>query len=84
MNTNLMEMVPQHLMGRVQNSFNFAGTFLQIALALVVGMVAHKLSLVLAFAILACVYALSFLASSWPVEADVREEVAASYFPVQK
>jgi len=41
-------------------------------------MVAHKLSLVLAFAILACVYALSFLASSWPVEADVREEVAAS------
>jgi MFS family permease len=77
MNTNLMEMVPQHLMGRVQNSFNFAGTFLQIVLALVVGMVAHKLSLVLAFAILACVYGLSFLASSWPVEADVRQEVAA-------
>ena len=77
MNTNLMEMVPQHLMGRVQNSFNFAGTFLQIVLALVVGMVAHKVSLVLAFAILACVYGLSFLASSWPVEAEVREEVAA-------
>src|SRR5579859_5368472 len=77
MNTNLMEMVPQHLMGRVQNSFNFAGTFLQIVLALVVGMVAHKVSLVLAFAILACVYGLSFVASSWPVEAEVREEVAA-------
>ena len=77
MNTNLMEMVPQHLMGRVQNSFNFAGTFLQIVLALVVGMVAHKVSLVLAFAILACTYGLSFLASSWPVEASVREEIAA-------
>ena len=77
MNTNLMEMVPQHLMGRVQNSFNFVGTFLQIVLALVVGLVAHKVSLVLAFAILACVYGLSFLASSWPVEAGVRQEVAA-------
>ena len=77
MNTNLMEMVPKHLMGRVQNSFNFTGTFLQIVLAFVVGMVAHKVSLVLGFAILACVYGLSFLASSWPVEADVRQEVAA-------
>jgi len=77
MNTSLMEMVPQHLMGRVQNSFNFVGTFLQIVLALVVGLVAHKVSLVLAFAILACVYGLSFVASSWPVEAEVREEVAA-------
>lgn len=77
MNTSLMEMVPRHLMGRVQNSFNFVGTFLQIVLAFVVGLVAHKVSLVLAFAILACVYGLSFLASSWPVEAEVREEVAA-------
>ena len=77
MNTNLMEMVPKHLMGRVQNSFNFTGTFLQIVLAFLVGMVAHRVSLVLAFAILACVYGLSFLASSWPVEAEVRQEVAA-------
>jgi hypothetical protein len=27
MNTSLMEMVPKHLMGRVQNTFYFAGTF---------------------------------------------------------
>jgi MFS transporter, DHA3 family, macrolide efflux protein len=77
MNTSLMEMVPQHLMGRVQNTFNFGGTLLQVALALIVGTVAHNLSLVVAFAILACVYALSFVASSVPVEASVRDEIAA-------
>ena len=53
MNTSLMEMVPNHLMGRVQNTFYFFGTFLQLVLALAVGAVAHKVSLVAAFAILA-------------------------------
>ncbi len=77
MNTNLMEMVPKHLMGRVQNAFYFAGTFLQLVLAIVVGVVAHKVSLVAAFAILACVYGMSFVAASWPVEVPVAEEVAA-------
>jgi MFS family permease len=78
MNTSLMEMVPNHLMGRVQNSFYFAGTFLQLVLALAVGAVAHKVSLVAAFAILACVYGLSFVAASWPVsEGVVADEVGA-------
>jgi len=78
MNTSLMEMVPNHLMGRVQNSFYFAGTFLQLVLALVVGAVAHKVSLVAAFAILAVVYGLSFVAASWPVETGVvADEVGA-------
>jgi MFS family permease len=77
MNTSLMEMVPNHLMGRVQNTFYFAGTFLQLALALCVGAMAHKVSLVGAFAILSCVYGLSFVAASWPVGAvAVPEEVA--------
>ena len=67
MNTSLMEMVPQHLMGRVQNAFYFGGTFLQLVLALAVGAIAHKVSLVAAFALLACVYGLSFVAASWPV-----------------
>jgi hypothetical protein len=77
MNTSLMEMVPKHLMGRVQNSFYFWGTFLQLVLALIVGSVAHKVSLVAAFAILACVYAFSFIAASWPVgEAAAVEEIS--------
>ena len=77
MNASLMEMVPKHLMGRVQNAFYFAGTFLQLVLAICVGAVAHKVSLVLAFAILGCVYGLSFLAASWPIQSTVREEMAA-------
>ena len=77
MNTSLMEMVPKHLMGRVQNAFYFTGTFLQLVLAICVGTVAQKVSLVVAFAILGCVYALSFIASSWPVSDSVREEIAA-------
>src|SRR5216684_1814228 len=79
MNTSLMEMVPQHLMGRVQNAFYFFGTFLQVVLAVAVGAVAHRVSLVAAFAILACVYMLSFVAASWPVEtAAAVEEVNAA------
>jgi len=77
MNTSLMEMVPKHLMGRVQNAFYFAGTFLQLVLAIVVGTTAQKVSLVVAFAILGCVYGLSFVASSVPVRDQVREEIAA-------
>jgi MFS family permease len=76
MNTSLMEMVPKHLMGRVQNAFYFGGTLLQLALAMIVGTVAHKVSLVVAFAILGCVYGLSFLASTIQVETPVAEEVA--------
>src|SRR5258706_3114920 len=78
MNTSLMEMVPQHLMGRGQNAFYFFGTFLQLVLALAVGAVAHNISLVAAFAILACRYGLSFVAASWPVgTAATAEEVSA-------
>jgi MFS family permease len=77
MNTSLMEMVPKHLMGRVQNAFNLLGTSLQLVLALCVGAVAHNISLVAAFAIIACTYGLAFVASSVPVEAEVTEEVAA-------
>jgi MFS family permease len=77
MNTSLMEMVPKHLMGRVQNTFYFTGTFLQLVLAIVVGTVAQKVSLVVAFAILGSVYALSFIASSLPVKEQVREQIAA-------
>ena len=65
--TSLMEMVPQHLMGRVQNAFYFGGTLMQLVLAVTVGAMAHKVSLVAAFSLLGCVYGLSFVAASWPV-----------------
>src|ERR1700716_2859740 len=40
MNTSLMEQVPPHFMGRVQNTFYFFGTFLQIVLGVTVGWIA--------------------------------------------
>ena len=76
MNVSLMEMVPKHLMGRVQTAFNLLGTTLQLGLALAVGAVAHKVSLVAGFAIIACTYGLAFVASSLPVGARVAEEIA--------
>jgi len=78
MNSSLMEMVPKHLMGRVQTTINFTGISLQFVLALCVGWVAHNLSLVAAYALVACVYGLSFVAASWPVESkSAVEEIAA-------
>ena len=74
MNTSLMEQVPNHFMGRVQNIFYFFGTVLQILLALLVGSVAHNLSLATGYAILGVVYALAFAASTWPI----REASAAA------
>ncbi|HUK26622.1 MAG TPA: hypothetical protein VLV49_18735, partial [Terriglobales bacterium] len=70
MNTSLMEQVPQHFMGRVQNSFYFAGTGLQVVLGFLVGAVA-QLNLVAGFAVIGIVYALAFVASSWPVGAPL-------------
>jgi MFS family permease len=68
MNTSIMEQVPQHFMGRVQNAFYFAGTALQICLALLVGAVA-QVSLVAGFSIIGLVYAVAFISASWPVGA---------------
>jgi MFS family permease len=68
MNTGIMEQVPKHLMGRVQNTFNFVGIVLQVVLALLVGAVAQA-NLVAGFAIIGLVYAVAFVTSSWPVQA---------------
>ena len=66
MNTSIMEQVPPHYMGRVQNTFYFAGTALQIVLGFLVGAVA-QFNLVAGFAIIGLVYAAAFISASWPV-----------------
>jgi MFS family permease len=76
-NTSLMEQVPQHFMGRVQNTFYFAGTALQICLALLVGAVA-QVSLVAGFSIIGLVYAVAFVSANWPVGASAPVEVSAA------
>ena len=68
-NTGIMEQVPAHFMGRVQNTFYFAGTALQIILGFLVGAVAQY-SLVGGFTIIGLVYAVAFVSASWPVAAE--------------
>ena len=70
MNTRLMEQIPQHYMGRVQNTFYAAGTTLQVLQSYLVGAVAER-SLVGGFSVIGMVYALGFLSATWPV--PVRE-----------
>jgi DHA3 family macrolide efflux protein-like MFS transporter len=77
MNTSIMEQVPQHFMGRVQNTFYFAGTALQICLALLVGAVA-QVSLVAGFSVIGLVYAIAFVSAIWPVAAPVPVSEASS------
>lgn len=74
-NTSLMEQVPKHFMGRVQNTFYFAGTALQVVLGLAVGAVSQY-NLIAGFALIGMVYALAFVVSSWPVTSNVRPEEA--------
>jgi MFS family permease len=66
MNTSLMEQIPQHFMGRVQNTFYFAGTLLQVLQSYLVGAVAQK-SLIAGFSVIGCVYAIGFITATWPV-----------------
>jgi MFS family permease len=76
MNTSLMEQVPPHFMGRVQNTFNFFGTLLQVGLGLTVGWIASRVSLAAGFGAIAAVYAVAFGSSCWPVR--VRHAVVAA------
>jgi MFS family permease len=67
--SSLMEMVPKHFMGRVQNTFYFAGTCLQLFLSFAVGTVSHKKSLALGFCMVGSLYLLAAVAGSWPMAA---------------
>jgi MFS family permease len=72
MNTSIMEQVPPHFMGRVQNTFYFAGTLLQIVLGFLVGAVAQW-NLVAGFSIIGMVYAVAFVTAMWPAAESVAE-----------
>ncbi|HZP16866.1 MAG TPA: hypothetical protein VFB00_02795, partial [Terriglobales bacterium] len=75
MNTSIMEQVPKHFMGRVQNTFYFAGTSLQVLQSYLVGAVAQR-NLIAGFSVIGLVYALGFLSATWPVRATQPAEVA--------
>ena len=77
MTSTVMELVPKHFMGRVQNTFYFAATSLQFGLAFLVGAVAHKKSLALAFGIVGSLYLLACVTGTWPVRAQIETAATA-------
>jgi MFS family permease len=72
--SSLMEEIPKHYMGRVQNTFYAAGTFLQVLQSYLVGAVAEK-NLTAGFAVIGLVYALGFASAAWPVRATTPAQV---------
>jgi MFS family permease len=79
--TGMMEMVPKHFMGRVQNTFYFAATALQLGLSFAVGTAAHRMGLVYGFGMVGVVYLFACLAGSWParetvITSDIGQPVA--------
>src|SRR5439155_1667109 len=70
--SSMMEMVPKHFMGRVQNTFYFLGTCLQLVTSIGAGAVAYHLSLPLAFAIIGLMYGIAALTAAWPVAAPAK------------
>jgi MFS family permease len=66
MNTSLMEQIPQHFMGRVQNTFYMAGTIFQVLQSYLVGAVAQR-NLAAGFSVIGLVYAVGFITATWPI-----------------
>ncbi len=71
LSSTLMESVAPHFMGRVQNTFYFAGLMMQLVLGVSVAYVAHTYSLTASFAMIAAVFATSFVTSIWPIDMPV-------------
>jgi MFS transporter, DHA3 family, macrolide efflux protein len=76
LSSSLMEAVPKHFMGRVQNTFGLAAIALQLLLGLVVGLIAHRYSLTAGFAVIASLYFLAFASSVIPAQKPSPVEVA--------
>jgi MFS family permease len=68
----MMEMVPKHFMGRVQNTFFFVGTSLQLVTSIAVGAVAEHISLALAFSIIGIMYGVAAITAAWPIATPVK------------
>jgi DHA3 family macrolide efflux protein-like MFS transporter len=71
--TDMMQRVPKHFMGRVQNTFYFLGTGLQIFTAVLVGYVAHHIGLARGLAIIAGLYAVGAICVMIPTHENVPE-----------
>jgi len=59
-------------MGRVQNTFFFIGTSLQLVTSIAAGAVAEHISLALAFSIIGVMYGVAALTAAWPVPSPAK------------
>ena len=78
LNTGMMELVPKHFMGRVQNFFYFFGMMLQIISATIAGQAAHRIALTWAFVIIGTLYGSAFIAAAWPTEEPLPQAAEAA------
>ncbi len=77
--SEMMQMVPKYVMGRVQNTFFFLASGLQVFTSLAAGEAAHREGLRYAYWLVASMYVGAALAASWPVRrpAEAVEQTAA-------
>ncbi len=67
LSSEIMQLVPRHFMGRVQNAFSFLASSLQICTALLVGEAAHRDGLRYGFWMVGTMYLAAALAAWLPV-----------------
>ena len=76
--SEMMEIVPRYMMGRVQNMFSFGASALQIVTALLAGEAAHRDGLKYGFWLVGTMYLGAAFAAWWPVRRGVAEAYHAS------
>lgn len=73
LSSEMMQMVPRHFMGRVQNTFYFAASALQIGTSLLAGEAAHRDGLTYGFWVVGAMYLGAAIAAWLPVRHAVAE-----------
>ena len=73
LSTEMMQLVPRHFMGRVQNAFSFVASALQICTSLLAGEAAHRDGLAYGFWIVGAMYLGAALAAWLPVRHGMAE-----------
>jgi MFS family permease len=78
LSSEMMQLVPRHFMGRVQNAFSFIASALQICTALLVGEAAHRDGLRYGFWIVGMMYLGAAIAAWLPIRSSSAAEYEAS------
>jgi DHA3 family macrolide efflux protein-like MFS transporter len=74
LSSEMMQLVPRHFMGRVQNTFSFLASALQICTSLLAGEAAHRDGLMYGFWIVGAMYLGAALAAWLPVRGKLEQD----------